>query len=111
MKGDLDVRRAEPGDLDDVVEILSEAARWLLERGIRQWPEWDARPLVRMGTSGSKVNMWTHRTDEGLWLTARYPATETADASVVDYVDRVREVLHGVAKTGDHLLRTEGETV
>ncbi len=39
MKGDLDVRRAEPDDLDDVVAILSEAARWLLERGIRQWPD------------------------------------------------------------------------
>jgi ribosomal protein S18 acetylase RimI-like enzyme len=39
MNGDLDVRRAEPGDLDEVVAILSEAARWLLERGIRQWPD------------------------------------------------------------------------
>jgi hypothetical protein len=79
--------------------------------GIRQWPEWDARPLVRMGTSGSKVTMWSHRTDDGLWLTARYPATETAAASVACYLDRVRDVLHSVAKTGDYLLRTEGETV
>ena len=37
MSGDLDVRRAEPDDLDDVVAILSEAARWLLGRGIEQW--------------------------------------------------------------------------
>ncbi|ROP42539.1 condensation domain-containing protein [Saccharothrix texasensis] len=79
--------------------------------GVSRWPEWDARPLVRISTSGSKVNIWTHRTDEGFWLTARYPATETADVSVAGYVDRVREVLHSVAKTGDHLLRTEGETV
>jgi ribosomal protein S18 acetylase RimI-like enzyme len=35
----LEVRRAEPDDLEEVVSILSEAARWLLERGIRQWPD------------------------------------------------------------------------
>jgi ribosomal protein S18 acetylase RimI-like enzyme len=39
VNGDLDVRRAEPDELDEVVAILSEAARWLLERGIRQWPD------------------------------------------------------------------------
>jgi protein-tyrosine phosphatase len=39
VNGDLDVRRAEPEELDEVVAILSEAARWLLERGIRQWPD------------------------------------------------------------------------
>jgi ribosomal protein S18 acetylase RimI-like enzyme len=39
VNAQLDVRRAEAEDLDTVVEILSEAARWLLERGIRQWPE------------------------------------------------------------------------
>ena len=39
MSSELDVRRAEPEDLDDVVAILSEAARWLLSRGIRQWPD------------------------------------------------------------------------
>jgi protein-tyrosine phosphatase len=36
---DLDVRRAERDELDEVVGILSEAARWLLARGIRQWPD------------------------------------------------------------------------
>jgi len=35
----LEIRRAEPDELDEVVSILSEAARWLLERGIRQWPD------------------------------------------------------------------------
>jgi ribosomal protein S18 acetylase RimI-like enzyme len=39
MSAALEVRRAEPDDLDEVVSILSEAARWLLERGIRQWPD------------------------------------------------------------------------
>ncbi|KOX25959.1 hypothetical protein ADK67_16195 [Saccharothrix sp. NRRL B-16348] len=79
--------------------------------GFQRWSEWDARPLVRIGTSGSKVNIWTHRTYEGLWLTARYPDTEAAGASVACYLDRVRDVLHSVVKTGDYLMRTEGETV
>jgi ribosomal protein S18 acetylase RimI-like enzyme len=35
----LEVRQAHPDDLDEVVAILSEAARWLLERGIYQWPD------------------------------------------------------------------------
>jgi GNAT superfamily N-acetyltransferase len=36
---ELDVRRAEPADVGEIVAMLSEAARWLLSRGIRQWPD------------------------------------------------------------------------
>jgi ribosomal protein S18 acetylase RimI-like enzyme len=36
---ELDVRRAGPADVDEVVAMLSEAARWLLSRGIQQWPD------------------------------------------------------------------------
>ena len=35
----LEVRQARDDDLETVVAILSEAARWLLERGIHQWPD------------------------------------------------------------------------
>jgi ribosomal protein S18 acetylase RimI-like enzyme len=35
----LEVRRAGPDDVDEIVGILSEAARWLLARGISQWPD------------------------------------------------------------------------
>jgi ribosomal protein S18 acetylase RimI-like enzyme len=35
----LDVRPARPEDVEEIVDILSEAARWLLARGIRQWPD------------------------------------------------------------------------
>jgi ribosomal protein S18 acetylase RimI-like enzyme len=44
----LDVRRAEREDLDEIVAILSEAARWLLARGIDQWP--DPFPRDRVAT-------------------------------------------------------------
>jgi GNAT superfamily N-acetyltransferase len=33
-----DISRATPADLDDVLDILNEAARWLSSRGIKQWP-------------------------------------------------------------------------
>jgi ribosomal protein S18 acetylase RimI-like enzyme len=35
----LDVRRAGPEDVDEIVGMLSEAAAWLIAQGIRQWPD------------------------------------------------------------------------
>jgi ribosomal protein S18 acetylase RimI-like enzyme len=35
----LEVRRAGPEDVGEIVDILSEAARWLSARGIAQWPD------------------------------------------------------------------------
>ena len=39
MNERLQVRRAGAGDVDEIVEVLSEAAGWLLARGICQWPD------------------------------------------------------------------------
>jgi GNAT superfamily N-acetyltransferase len=36
--GSVEISPATRADLDDVLEILNEAARWLTSRGIRQWP-------------------------------------------------------------------------
>jgi hypothetical protein len=72
--------------------------------GTQRWSEWNARHLVRMRTRGSRVNIWVHRSHNGVWLSARYPGTNTADASVACYTDRVRDVLQSVAKTGDYVL-------
>ncbi len=35
----LEVVAAREDDVDEIVDILSEAARWLLARGIEQWPD------------------------------------------------------------------------
>ena len=35
--GSVEIRQAVADDLDDVLDILSEAARWLASRGINQW--------------------------------------------------------------------------
>ncbi|WP_079122651.1 condensation domain-containing protein [Streptomyces abyssalis] len=72
--------------------------------GTLRWSEWNARPLVRMKTRGNRVNTWIHRTHEGVWVTARYPGTETADAGVACYANGVRKVLQTVAQTGDYVL-------
>jgi ribosomal protein S18 acetylase RimI-like enzyme len=57
----LDVRRAEADDLDEVVSILSEAARWLLDRGIRQWP--DPFPRDRAAALLDRGNFYLVRVD------------------------------------------------
>jgi ribosomal protein S18 acetylase RimI-like enzyme len=36
--GSVEISRATSADLDDVLDILNEAARWLSSRGINQWP-------------------------------------------------------------------------
>ena len=39
MIGGFEVVQAAEADVDEIVGILSEAARWLLARGIEQWPD------------------------------------------------------------------------
>ena len=34
-----DVRRAQPDDLDEVIDILAECTAWLRSKGIVQWPD------------------------------------------------------------------------
>jgi GNAT superfamily N-acetyltransferase len=35
--GSVEIRLAVPADIDDVLDVLNEAARWLASRGINQW--------------------------------------------------------------------------
>ncbi|MEV8479463.1 condensation domain-containing protein [Streptomyces sp. NPDC051173] len=69
--------------------------------GARRWPEWNARTLFRL-TRGNKANIWLNRTHDGVRFTARHPDTELAGIGVACFADRVRDVLHSVAKTGDY---------
>jgi len=77
------VRRAGPGDLEVVLAVLADAARWLKARDIEQWPdrmpvEW-VKPAIERGetwlaevdgkTTGTLVVQWD---DPIFW--AGYPA-------------------------------------
>ncbi|MGW1076451.1 hypothetical protein [Streptomyces sp. NPDC002537] len=59
---------------------------------------------------GPEVLSRVNRTHEGVRLTARYPGTEIATASVTEFADRVRGVLRSVAKTGDYVFRSRSTT-
>ncbi|MER7077211.1 Acetyltransferase (GNAT) family protein [Saccharopolyspora kobensis] len=39
LSGDLLIRPARPGEQDVVLDLLAEAAAWLRDRGIAQWPK------------------------------------------------------------------------
>jgi GNAT superfamily N-acetyltransferase len=76
VNGVLEVRRAGRDDVDEIVDVLSEAARWLIARGIRQWPDPFPRErvaalvergdfyLARLGgaTVGTLALMWSDPT-------------------------------------------------
>jgi len=54
------VRLAKPADLDLRMEIMGEAAAWLVAKGIDQWPSplnnhWRRRPVVVVCGATTKV--------------------------------------------------------
>jgi GNAT superfamily N-acetyltransferase len=51
--------RAKPAEVDVIVEVLTEAARWLLERGIVQWP--DPFPRDRVARLVDSGEFWLGR--------------------------------------------------
>jgi ribosomal protein S18 acetylase RimI-like enzyme len=56
-----EVVEAGARDVDEVVEILSEAARWLLARGIDQWP--DPFPRERIAGLAERGELYVARLD------------------------------------------------
>ena len=44
--GSVEITTAVPADLDDVLDILNESARWLTSRGIDQWIDGFPRALI-----------------------------------------------------------------
>ena len=53
--GPVDIALAAPADLDDVLDILNETARWLTSRGINQWVDGFPRKLIAAGISHGEV--------------------------------------------------------
>ena len=69
--------------------------------GAPQWTEWNAHAFGKV-SYGDEVYMWLNRTLEGLYVTYRYPGTEIADRNVAAYIERVRDIMTSVAKTGTY---------
>jgi GNAT superfamily N-acetyltransferase len=61
VKGGLEVRRVGREDVDEIVDVLSEAARWLISRGIRQWP--DPFPRDRVAALVERGDFYLARLD------------------------------------------------
>ncbi len=53
--GSVDIALAGPADLDDVLDILNETARWLTSRGINQWVDGFPRRLIAADISRGQV--------------------------------------------------------
>jgi GNAT superfamily N-acetyltransferase len=53
--GPVDIVLAGPADLDDVLEVLNETARWLTSRGINQWVDGFPRQLIAADISRGEV--------------------------------------------------------
>jgi GNAT superfamily N-acetyltransferase len=60
--GSAEISRANPADIDDVLDILNEAARWLSSRGINQWPT-DGFPRELIAGDVSRGEVFVARRD------------------------------------------------
>lgn len=81
MTDQIEVRTADPEDLEEVLDILREAAEWLLSRGIEQWPQrfqeaFILEPIARGDTHIAFVDgraagtITLHRRDPTFWPTS-----------------------------------------
>ncbi|MGH7925089.1 MAG: GNAT family N-acetyltransferase, partial [Candidatus Binatus sp.] len=58
--GSVELTLAVPADLDDLLEVLNESARWLSSRGINQWPV-DGFPRKLIATNISRGEVYVAR--------------------------------------------------
>ena len=114
----LEVRGAEPEELDTVVGILSECARWLLGRGISQWP--DPFPAERVAALLEKGAFYLARLDGEvvatlalLWSDPAFWGERPPDAAYVHAVAVRREyagrgIGHGLIEWAAETAAAEG---
>ncbi|WP_109035583.1 condensation domain-containing protein [Streptomyces rubrogriseus] len=65
--------------------------------GADSWPDRTAYALLRV-SYGDQVCAWVTRLPEGLWFASRYPDTDVAHKNLRLYVERLRDVVTGVAR-------------
>jgi hypothetical protein len=69
--------------------------------GAASWTDWNTHAFGKV-SYGDEVYLWINRTLEGMYVTYRYPDTETGRRNVDAYIDRVREIMLSVATTGTY---------
>ncbi len=67
--------------------------------GADRWTELNAYGLLRV-SYGDQVCAWVTRLPEGLWFASRHPDTDVAQKNLRLYVERLRDVVTGVARQG-----------
>jgi hypothetical protein len=65
--------------------------------GADRWPDLTAYALLRV-SYGDQVCAWVTRLPEGLWFASRHPDTDLAHKNMRLYVERLRDVVTGVAR-------------
>ncbi|AKZ57339.1 hypothetical protein SAM23877_4294 [Streptomyces ambofaciens ATCC 23877] len=65
--------------------------------GAGHWPDLSAYALLRV-SYGDQVCAWVTRLPEGLWFAARHPDTDVAHKNLSLYVERLRDIITGVAR-------------
>jgi hypothetical protein len=69
--------------------------------GAPHWTEWNAHAFGKV-SYGDEVYLWINRTLDGMYVTYRYPDTEVARRNVTAYIDRTRDIMTSVSKTGTY---------
>jgi hypothetical protein len=69
--------------------------------GAANWTDWNAHAFGRV-VYGDEVYLWINRTNEGVYLTCRYPDTAVACANVPSFIENLRNVLVCVGRSGGY---------
>jgi hypothetical protein len=69
--------------------------------GAANWSKWNAHAFGRV-VYGDEVYLWINRTNEGVYLTCRYPDTAVAGVNVPSFVESLRDVLVCVGRGGSY---------
>ena len=114
MTEQLAVVRATPADVDEVLDLLAEAAAWLRERGLHQWPrrfprEQIAESVVRGETYLARAGETTVATLALQWADPFFWGEREPDAGYVHRV-AVRRSFAGRG-LGEELLEWADEQV
>jgi hypothetical protein len=69
--------------------------------GADRWGDWRAHAFGKVSV-GDEAYVWVNRTVNGLYMTCRYPGTDTAGANIAGYIERTNTVLTTIVRDGTY---------